>query len=85
MIQSFRPDSFDGALLELAAGFRAAIDAKFRERHPSGYKSLEEFATSDDLLVEEALEWAKGAIEEASELTPSYGLLTPTQRICGGE
>lgn len=76
MIQSFRPDSFDGALLELAAGFRAAIDAKFRERHPSGYKSLEEFATSDDLLVEEALEWAKGAIEEASELTPSYVMIS---------
>jgi hypothetical protein len=72
MVQAFRTASLNGDLEEVEAAFRAAIDAKLTEQCSSGYDDFVAFAESNDLLVEDALQFAKVTIEEEGQLTPSY-------------
>jgi hypothetical protein len=72
MVQVFETAFFTGGLGEVEATLRAAIDAKPPEQCSSGYDDFLEFAGSNDLLVEDALQFAKVAIKEEGQLTPSY-------------
>ena len=61
---------------DLEAGFRAAMTARLREQCSSSDEDLTALASSNDLLFDEALEWATSTINQEASLTPTYLMIS---------
>lgn len=83
MVQAFRTAPLNGDLGEVEAVFRAAINAKLPAQCSSGYDDFVAFAESNDLLVEEALQFAKATIAEEGQLDSELLDVLSRSGMCG--